>query len=171
MVAAGNVDDAEPPHAQRGVVRAVEAVAVRPAVNDGLAHGAHGGRVRASPSANVYHSRNATHNRSPLLPTLGGILRVRGWEVNLWYTGSKRARDEDNMKRYALGEAQTRLKQLIDAARSGEIILITDENNEGVQLVPVAPQQKPRRAGSARGQIKMSPDFDAPLPDFDAYTE
>lgn len=77
------------------------------------------------------------------------------------------------MKRYALREAQAHLKQLIADARRGETILIDDENDQVVQLVPIAPQpsESARKAGSARGQIKLSPDFDAPLSDFDAYTK
>jgi antitoxin (DNA-binding transcriptional repressor) of toxin-antitoxin stability system len=49
-------------------------------------------------------------------------------------------------------------------------VLILDENNQAVQLAPVR-AARPRKAGSARGLIKIAPDFDAPLPDFDEYTK
>jgi antitoxin (DNA-binding transcriptional repressor) of toxin-antitoxin stability system len=70
------------------------------------------------------------------------------------------------MERYALREAQQQLEKLIDEAQQGKIVLILDEHQRAVQLVPVT-APKPRKAGSARGQIKMAADFDAPLADFD----
>jgi len=75
------------------------------------------------------------------------------------------------MERYSLHEAQDQLKRLIDDARHGKTILILDEDDQAVQLVPVASPTRPRKAGSARGQITMAPDFDAPLTDFDEYME
>ena len=39
-----------------------------------------------------------------------------------------------------------------------------------VHLEPVAPSPlAPRQPGSAKGQVQMSEDFDAPLEDFDEY--
>jgi len=70
------------------------------------------------------------------------------------------------MERYSLREAQDHLQQLLFDAQHGKTILILDENDRAVQLVPVTTTQKPRKAGSARGLIKMAGDFDAPLPDF-----
>lgn len=74
------------------------------------------------------------------------------------------------MERYTLHDAEGQLAKLIEDARQGKTVLILDESEQAVQLVPVA-IAKPRKAGSARGQIRMSPDFDAPLPDFDEYIE
>jgi antitoxin (DNA-binding transcriptional repressor) of toxin-antitoxin stability system len=68
------------------------------------------------------------------------------------------------MQRYSLRDAQDQLPKLIEDAQQGATILILDENEQAVQLVPVA-TAKPRKAGSARGQIKIAPDFDAPLSD------
>jgi antitoxin (DNA-binding transcriptional repressor) of toxin-antitoxin stability system len=73
------------------------------------------------------------------------------------------------MEQYSLQEAQYQLQKLIEDAQHGKTILIVDEFARTVQLVPVFIKPKPRKAGSARGQIKMSPDFDAPLTDFDKY--
>lgn len=73
------------------------------------------------------------------------------------------------MERYSIREAQDHLPRLIVDARQGKTVLIMDENDQVVQLVPVTTPPKPRKAGSARGQIKMAPDFDAPLADFDEY--
>ena len=73
------------------------------------------------------------------------------------------------MERYSIREAQDHLSRLIVDARQGKTVLIMDENDRVVQLVPVTTPPKPRKAGSARGLIKMAPDFDAPLADFDEY--
>jgi antitoxin (DNA-binding transcriptional repressor) of toxin-antitoxin stability system len=69
------------------------------------------------------------------------------------------------MTRYSVREAQNQLQQLIAEARHGKTILILDENEEAVQLVPVTTTPKPRKAGSARGKITMAADFDVPLAD------
>ncbi|MBN1284129.1 MAG: DUF2281 domain-containing protein [Anaerolineae bacterium] len=71
------------------------------------------------------------------------------------------------MERYSLQEAQDHLRKLIADAQRGKTVLILDEDNQAVQLVPMTAQ--PRKAGSARGRIKMAADFDAPLADFDEY--
>ncbi len=73
------------------------------------------------------------------------------------------------MTLYSLQDAQDHLKKLITAAQNGEVIVILDEQNHAVQLVPVLANAKTRKAGSARGKIKIAADFDAPLPDFDDY--
>ena len=75
------------------------------------------------------------------------------------------------MERYSLRDAQQHLQELIDDAQHGKTIVILDENDQAVQLVPVTATAKPRKAGSARGLIKMAADFDAPLADFDEYIE
>jgi antitoxin (DNA-binding transcriptional repressor) of toxin-antitoxin stability system len=74
-------------------------------------------------------------------------------------------REDASMEHYSLKEAQDHLQQLITDARHGKTVLILDENAGAVQLVPVTPPPKSRKAGSARGQIRMSVDFDAPLDD------
>jgi antitoxin (DNA-binding transcriptional repressor) of toxin-antitoxin stability system len=75
------------------------------------------------------------------------------------------------MEQYSLQDAQAQLQHLIDQARQGKKVYILDDNQQAVALIPVPQTRKPRRAGSARGRIRMSDDFDAPLSDFDAYTE
>jgi antitoxin (DNA-binding transcriptional repressor) of toxin-antitoxin stability system len=65
------------------------------------------------------------------------------------------------MQQYTLRDAKDHLKQLVDDAQLGKTVLILDENDRAVQLVPVTALTRPRRAGSARGQIHMAPDFDA----------
>lgn len=75
------------------------------------------------------------------------------------------------MERYSLRDAQYHLQKLIDEAQDGKTVFILDDSNQAVQLVPVNITAGPRKAGSARGQIWMADDFDAPLSDFDEYME
>lgn len=75
------------------------------------------------------------------------------------------------MEQYSLQDAQHHLKKLIDDAQHGKTIVILDENDQAVQLIPVRKGTKPRKAGSARGQVKIASDFDEPLSDFEAYME
>ena len=73
------------------------------------------------------------------------------------------------MHRVSLNEAQKRLAELIDEAAQGESVIIAQDDGPSVKLIPLT-QSPPRpRFGSARGQIKMSEDFDAPLEDFEDY--
>ena len=75
------------------------------------------------------------------------------------------------MDRYSVRDAQDHLQKLVDDAQQGKTVLILDEQERAVQLVPVPAAARARKAGSARGQIRMAPDFDAPLADFDEYME
>jgi len=75
------------------------------------------------------------------------------------------------MERYSVRDAQDHLQELIDDAQQGKTIVILGEHDQAVQLVPVITSGKKRKAGSARGLVKMAADFDAPLDDFDEYME
>ena len=68
-----------------------------------------------------------------------------------------------------LEEATQNLPSLIAAAIRGEVVLITTENQEVIQLLPIKQAKKSRQFGSAKGLIHMSADFDAPLEDFRGY--
>ena len=67
-----------------------------------------------------------------------------------------------------LEEAKSRLLDLINAVLKGETVIITKDDQEAVQLVPAIPLVR-RQFGSAKGLIVMADNFDAPLPDFNAY--
>jgi prevent-host-death family protein len=58
-------------------------------------------------------------------------------------------------------EAKTTLSRLVDAARSGEEVVITRRGEPVVKLEPVPPT-KPHVSlyGSLKGQIEMADDFD-----------
>jgi antitoxin (DNA-binding transcriptional repressor) of toxin-antitoxin stability system len=73
------------------------------------------------------------------------------------------------MYRYTSDEAKTHLPELIDAALRGEEVIIAQDDSHMVRLVPTVTLKQPRKAGSAKGTIIMSDDFDAPLPDFEEY--
>ncbi len=72
------------------------------------------------------------------------------------------------MLQVSLEEAKCRLLELINAALKGETVLIVKGFQEAVQLAPVVPSMR-RQFGSAKGLIVMAENFDAPLPDFNAY--
>ena len=74
------------------------------------------------------------------------------------------------MQAVTLDEAKTQLVDLVDAAISGETVMITKDGQQ-VQLVPVPHHAGRPHFGSARGQIQMAEDFDAPLADFDEYMQ
>ena len=69
-----------------------------------------------------------------------------------------------------VAEAETRLGQLVHDAAHGDDVVITAGDGASVRLVPVPPAGAPLRSpGSAKGQIRIHDDFDAPLDDFAGY--
>ncbi len=64
-------------------------------------------------------------------------------------------------------EAQGKLSQLLELAQAGHEVIIQDPKNGKTRLVPVAapPVSGPRTFGLHRGEVWMSDDFNAPLPD------
>jgi prevent-host-death family protein len=70
---------------------------------------------------------------------------------------------------YKIHEAKTHFSQLIEKARMGEEVIIAKGDEPVVRLTALSSGKK-RKVGSARGQIRMSSDFDAPLTDFDEYS-
>ncbi len=69
------------------------------------------------------------------------------------------------MPKLALEEAQTRLEERVAEVAEGEEVVIVREDGKAFKIVPApAVSAKIRRIiGIARGQIRMSDDFDAPL--------
>jgi prevent-host-death family protein len=61
-----------------------------------------------------------------------------------------------------LYEAKTRLSELVDRAAAGDEIIIAKAGKPVARLMPLrAPARTP---GRGRGKIRVSEDFDAPLP-------
>lgn len=75
------------------------------------------------------------------------------------------------MQQINLNEASEHLPDLIEAALMGEEIVITKDNQPVVKLVPVSSikKRRPAKAGSAKGLVIISDDFDEPLEDFKDY--
>ena len=60
-------------------------------------------------------------------------------------------------------EAKSTLSKLVERVEAGEEVQICRDGVPVARLVPPRPQGK-RVLGQWRGKVKMSPDFDAPLP-------
>ena len=71
-------------------------------------------------------------------------------------------------RQYNIAHAKARLSDLVRKALSGEEVVIAKDHKPLVKLVPVAGSHR-RTPGSAKGQVTMSPDFDAPIDDFSDY--
>jgi prevent-host-death family protein len=73
------------------------------------------------------------------------------------------------MAQFNIADAKARFSELVEKAVAGDEVIIARDNKPLLKLVPLGADGRPRRPGSARGQVWMSEDFDAPLPDFDDY--
>ena len=63
-----------------------------------------------------------------------------------------------------LYEAKTSLSKLVDRAAAGEEIIIAKAGRPLAKLVPLDRKHQARRPGGWEGQVKITGDFDAPLP-------
>ncbi len=66
---------------------------------------------------------------------------------------------------FNLYDAKTRLSQLVERAARGEEIVIAKAGKPLAKLVPLAGGREPRKPGGWEGKVRISEDFDAPLPD------
>jgi prevent-host-death family protein len=66
-------------------------------------------------------------------------------------------------------ETKANLSDLIEAAQRGEKVVIVQVDGSAAQLVPITQFRRTCKAGSAKGQITISPDFDEPLPELGEY--
>ena len=62
-------------------------------------------------------------------------------------------------------EAKTHFSKLLVRVSNGEEIIIAKAGKPIARLVPALEKQKKRVPGSAKGKIRIDPDFDAPLPE------
>ncbi|MEA2563943.1 MAG: hypothetical protein QOH06_5447 [Acidobacteriota bacterium] len=65
---------------------------------------------------------------------------------------------------YDLYEAKASLSRLVDRAANGEEIILSKAGKPLAKLVPYQRSSKPRQPGGWEGQVRISEDFDAPLP-------
>ena len=70
---------------------------------------------------------------------------------------------------YNVAEAKAHFSTLVRKALQGEEVVIARDNKPLLRLVPVGVQS--RAPGSAKGRVRMSADFDAPLDDLAEYRE
>ena len=68
-------------------------------------------------------------------------------------------------------EAKTRLSELLEDVSKGRVFRITRRGKPVAELRPVTTSRKRPTFGSDPGVVRMTPDFDAPLPEFDPYTK
>lgn len=61
-------------------------------------------------------------------------------------------------------EAKTKLSQLVDRAEAGEEIIIARRGRPAARLIALRSPAVVRKPGRMRGRVRISPDFDAPLP-------
>ncbi len=65
---------------------------------------------------------------------------------------------------YNLSEAKMSLSQLLDRVASGEEIILSKGGKPLAKLVPFHRNSAPRQPGGWEGRVRISEDFDAPLP-------
>jgi prevent-host-death family protein len=70
---------------------------------------------------------------------------------------------------FNIAEAKASFSQLVQRALMGEDVVIARDNKPLVRLVPLATPEGNRMPGSAKGRIRISPDFDATPEDFAEY--
>lgn len=75
---------------------------------------------------------------------------------------------EKRYSQYNLADAKARLSSVVRETLSGVEVVIAKDNKPLVRLVPVKGHGR-RTPGSAKGQVQMAADFDAPLDDFAPY--
>ena len=68
------------------------------------------------------------------------------------------------MKSVNIHEAKTHLSRLLDEVSRGEEVTIAKAGKPIARLVPVTTSRPTRTPGFLRGKIRISDDFDAPLP-------
>jgi prevent-host-death family protein len=62
-------------------------------------------------------------------------------------------------------EAKTRFSRLLERVALGDEVVIAKAGRPVARLVPIVPEVGERHPGSARGDVWVGPDFDAPLPE------
>lgn len=61
-------------------------------------------------------------------------------------------------------DAKTHLSRLVARVEAGEEIVLARGGRPVARLVPLGARSQPRTPGLWRGRVKMSADFDAPIP-------
>jgi prevent-host-death family protein len=67
------------------------------------------------------------------------------------------------MEIFNVHEAKTHLSRVLDRVAAGEEVIIAKSGKPVAKLVPL--HEGKRRPGRLKGNLRIAPDFDAPLPD------
>jgi prevent-host-death family protein len=70
-----------------------------------------------------------------------------------------------------LEKAKAQISSLLQTALDGEEIVITQNEQPVLKLVPISAVKPRRQSGSAKGLITISDNFDEPLEDFVEYMQ
>ncbi len=68
------------------------------------------------------------------------------------------------MRSINIHEAKTHLSRLAEDVAAGEEIIVAKAGKPKMKLVPIDHRKKKIKFGALKGKIRISKDFDAPLP-------
>lgn len=74
-------------------------------------------------------------------------------------------------KPVAIGEAKTNLSRLVERAEAGEDVVIRRGNTPVAKLVRYTAPKERSPFGILEGRIRISDNFDDPIPDFEPYID
>ena len=74
------------------------------------------------------------------------------------------------MPSYNIAEFKAHLSDLVNRALAGEEVIVARDHRPLLKLVPVESHPAKRKAGSARGRVKVAKNFDETPDDFAEYT-
>jgi prevent-host-death family protein len=69
------------------------------------------------------------------------------------------------MEQVNIYEAKTHFSKYVEQAESGEDVIIARSGKQVARLTAIEPQKRPIRFGVLKGKVRVSDDFDAPLPE------
>lgn len=69
------------------------------------------------------------------------------------------------MQQFNIYEVKTQLSRLVEQAHNGETIIIAKSGKPWAKIIPFDAPKKRFKFGTMKGKIKVSDDFNAPLPD------
>jgi prevent-host-death family protein len=75
------------------------------------------------------------------------------------------------MYQIELEKAKAQIANLLQSALDGEEVVITQNDQPVLKLVPISSNKSRRQSGSAKGLLTIADDFDEPLEDFAEYMQ
>jgi len=71
------------------------------------------------------------------------------------------------MTTFNMHESKTHFSRLIERVLNGEEIIIAKAGKPVARIVPIVDEVSQRVPGMDKGKVKLQPDFDEPLQEFD----